>query len=163
MKYYRYIITSIAIFAVAIGVMKSISQIDGALGNIFVTMLFSGIIIFTFIIICINIYKFIRVRKNLQNEKIIRWSFTNEEWRRYINNETKERLKCLGNGLKYVYIMYIVYALIILEPIIVDAIEGNIFIDTAKPVIIKLIAIVFFSNYISIDLQLYKNNVFLLH
>ncbi|NGT48192.1 hypothetical protein G6Z17_03970 [Clostridium perfringens] len=143
MKYYRYIITSIVIFAVAMGVMKSISKIDGALGNIFVTMLFSGIIIFTFVIICINILKFIRVRKNLQNEKIIRWSFTNEEWRRYINNETKERLKCLGNGLKYVYIMYIVYALIILEPIILDAIEGNIFIDTAKPVIIKLIAGVF--------------------
>lgn len=40
MKYYRYIITSIAIFAVAIGVMKSISKIDGALGNIFITMLF---------------------------------------------------------------------------------------------------------------------------
>ncbi|WP_415281519.1 hypothetical protein [Clostridium perfringens] len=69
MKYYRYIITSIAIFAVAIGVIKSISKIDGALGNIFVTMLFSSIIMFTFIIICINIYKFIRVRKNLQNEK----------------------------------------------------------------------------------------------
>ena len=42
----------------------------------------------------------------------------------------------------YVYIMYIVYALIILEPIILDAIEGNIFIDTAKPVTIKLIAVV---------------------
>ncbi|WP_415281521.1 hypothetical protein [Clostridium perfringens] len=72
-------------------------------------------------------------------KKIIRWSFTNEEWRRYINNETKERLKCLGNGLKYVYIMYIVYALIILESIILDAIEGNIFIDTDNPVIIQLI------------------------
>ena len=59
MKYYRYIITSIAILAVAMGVMKSIAKIDGALGNIFVTMLFSGIIIFTFIIICINILKFI--------------------------------------------------------------------------------------------------------
>ena len=53
MKYYRYIITSILIFAVAMGVMKSISQIDGALGNIFITMLFSGIIIFTFVIMII--------------------------------------------------------------------------------------------------------------
>ena len=45
--------------------------------------------------------------------------------------------------MKYVYIMYIVYALIILEPIILDAIEEKIFIDTAKPVIIKLIAVGF--------------------
>lgn len=136
MKYYRYIITSIIIFIAAIEAMKNGYKID-RLGNIGITMLFSGIVMLALAITGINIYKFIKVRISLKDEELIKWSFNNEEWRRYINNETKERLKYLGSGLKYVYIIYILYAIVILE----EMIKGTILIENAKPVIMNFIAV----------------------
>lgn len=132
MKYYRYIITSIVIFIVTIGAMKNGYRID-RLGNIGITMLFSGIFIFALVITCINICKFIIVRISLKDKELIKWSFNNEEWKRYINNEIKERLKYLGRGLKYVYIIYILYAIVMLE----EMIKGTILIENAKRVIMR--------------------------